>query len=75
MIVLIVKTPLSYVNMKPLIVRLVPVALCLLHVAPCAEKASVLSVATLEVLERSDEVAVTHLLQSVLQLVLVSLVA
>lgn len=38
---------LSCIRMKCLLMQLVPVASCLLHVCPCEERASVLSVATL----------------------------
>ena len=42
--------------MKPLLVQLVPVAACLLHVAPREENVSTLFVAALQVLKYCDEV-------------------
>jgi len=42
--------------MQPLLVQLVPVAPCLLHLAPCEGKASVLFVAALSVLEYSGDI-------------------
>lgn len=50
------KKCLSYVEIKPLLVQLVPIAPRLLHVAPCEARASVLFVATLYMLEYCDEV-------------------
>lgn len=46
----------SYVEVEPLLVRLVPIAPWLLHVAPCGARASVLFVATLYILECYDEI-------------------
>lgn len=42
--------------MKPLTVQHVSIALCLLHVAPCEERPSILFVTALQVLENYDEV-------------------
>ncbi|XP_074962573.1 histone deacetylase 8 isoform X4 [Phalacrocorax aristotelis] len=47
---------LSKSEMKPLLGQLTPIAPCPLHVAPCEERASVLSVAAIQVLEYCDEV-------------------
>lgn len=45
--------------------RLVPIALRLLHVGPCEERAPVLPVAALHVLEYHDEVPLSHLFSRV----------
>jgi len=47
--------------MKPLPVQLLPIASCLLHVAPCEERASILFVAALLVLEYCNEVPLSLL--------------
>lgn len=46
---------LSNIKMKPLLRKSVPVASCLLHVAPCEERVSMLFVPTLWVLKHCEE--------------------
>jgi len=55
----------SDVKMEPLPVQFIPIASCLLHVVPCEERASVLFVVALEVLEYRDEVLLSLLFSGV----------
>jgi len=47
MTVLVIKKILSYAEMKTLLMQIAPVAPCFLHVAPCEERTSILSVTAL----------------------------